>query len=67
MTKLPKVGDTVRFNMNTLPYGIRAKVGSAPDGTVTLVTWNGVIGVKPTGHTEVLLLECIDIETETAQ
>lgn len=61
MTTNPAIGLRVRFT-SSLPVGTQRKLGNVTDGTVSQVTWNGRIAVKPTGSVGVVWVEAIDIE-----
>jgi len=61
MTTIPVVDTPVRFNLEMLPSGIRRNLGGVRDGIVTAVTWNGRIGVKPTGSTGIVWVEAMDV------
>ncbi len=56
------VGARVGFCRDTLPSGMRQRLGNAQAGTVTEVTWNYRIGVKPDGATAVQWFEAMDLQ-----
>ena len=64
MTNLPTTGAHVTFT-DALPSGIRRNLGGVRDGIVAAVTWNGRIGVKPTGSTGIVWVEAMDVTEVT--
>lgn len=65
MTTIPTINTPVAFNVDTLPSGLRQKLHGVTQGIVTAVTWNGRIGVKPTGSTAVIWVEAMDVTEVT--
>ncbi len=65
MTTLPTINTPVTFNVDIMPSGLRQQLHGVTQGIVTQVTWNGRIGVKPTGSTAVIWVELMDVTEVT--
>ncbi len=65
MTTIPQINTTVAFNVDIMPSGLRQKLHGTQTGIVTATTWNGRIGVKPTGSTAVIWVELMDVTEVT--